>query len=439
MSRRALLTGFAILLSGISLFADDSRHGTLTFPPFGHCYGLRKGTARNLWMFLGDRTRFDNPQGLAAVKLNEQDRKGPKDDDELTVYGVNAGRHQIIYNKSLLALEIYGKRGDGDGEFKSPKGICANVAGDVFVADTGNHRIVHLQNTDNKLTYVKSIGHEGSEVNDLRYPSQVYWTEEGRLYITDTGNNRIQVFGADGHYERTYPDRAEGSALTFLEPDGIAVTTPKADWSKHHSAFFCVVDSAHARLRKFSLDGDLLAVASLPDLPFERFFLAYLALDYYENIWVTDTANHTLHKFDRDLNYITSVGTKGHGDFEFDAPRGITIWRRFGQVFVAEKESAQYYWIGVDIQRATARAEDGVLKMSYYLTEPARITAQIQAGETTIQDLVMDSQQNTGDHILNYEIPNLAAGSYQLYLKAVPTYSSRKYFKKELLIPFAIQ
>ncbi|OQY27284.1 MAG: hypothetical protein B6244_11115 [Candidatus Cloacimonetes bacterium 4572_55] len=427
-----------LILAGALAYCAQNNPTTLVFPPFGHCYGMRKGSERHLWMFLGDRTRFKNPQGLAAVKLKQNDKQGKKDDDELTVYGVNSGRHQIIYNKSLLSLAAYGKKGNKKGRFMNPEGIAANADGDVLVADTGNHRIVHLINRDNELHHLKYIGEKGEASGQFQNPSQVALTDENFLYVTDTGNNRVQIFDIDGTHLRSYPDPNHNLGLSFDSPEGIAVTTEKARWSRFHSAFFCVTDSGRARIRKIDMQGKTLATVVPADLPFDTVDFAYLAIDYYENIWVTDIANHTVHKFDRNLDYLASYGEKGSDDFQFDEPRGISIWRKFGQVFIAEKKSAQYYWIGIDLLDMTHKIEKDTLTVSYKLTETGRVHAAVMQADRSILTLAKDQLQTSGYQRLTASIDSLSTGDYTIAIKAKPTYSSRKYFVKEAQIPIHI-
>lgn len=427
-----VLLGF----SAIGIRADNPEPTTLVFPPFGHCYGIRKGTERHLWMFLGNRARFKDPQGLAAVKLEEQNEKGSKDDDELTVYGVNSGMHHVIYNQSLLSLAKYGRKGDGVGEFKNPKGIAANPEGDVLVADVGNHRVVHLANRKTELEHVKFFGKEGTGPGEFRYPNQVALSDDGLVFVTDTGNNRIQVFRLAGNYLRQYPDVESEGFIEFDRPDGIAVTTSDERWSRHHLSFMCVVDSSRSRLRKISMNGDVKATIRPADLPYQSVELAYLAIDYYDNVWATDTKNHTVHKFDRDLNYIVSFGSEGDDDFEFEEPRGITIWRRFGQVFVAEKKSAQYYWIGVDVLNPKVRATEESLHLTATLTETARVSAEIFKDGQSVRKALAELFQDVGELDQKISIEKLEPGDYTLKLTARPTYSSKKYFSKEFELPF---
>ncbi len=47
---------------------------TYMFPAYGHSYGIRKAGPTELFLFLGLRVKFSDPQGLACVRLNRLGR-----------------------------------------------------------------------------------------------------------------------------------------------------------------------------------------------------------------------------------------------------------------------------------------------------------------------------------------------------------------------------
>ena len=62
------------------------------------------------------------------------------------------------------------------------------------------------------------------------------------------------------------------------------------------------------------------------------------------------------------------------GDYEFNYPKGITIYRQFGMVFISEKSGAQYYWVGTDIKDARIIKNNSGYIVKYTLTEPAFVS-----------------------------------------------------------------
>ncbi|MBN1309631.1 MAG: NHL repeat-containing protein, partial [Chitinispirillaceae bacterium] len=351
----------AFILPALFAGSAPSTAASLVFPPYGHSYGIRKATPQHLFMFFGPRTFFDNPQGLATARLTAwEDTTTEKDDDEVVVYGVNSGRHQIIYNTSMWTLGLYGKQGGGKDRFLHPKGIAANGRGDVYVADSGNHRVVKLFNPKSKLRWVRNFNTAG-EGGSLRGPSRVGLDEKGRVYVADTGNRRVVVFDSTGNVLRIFPP-CSGA------PTALAVADGKARWSffKNEQAVF-YAENGGKRLVKCSFDGRILRQADLP----AGYAASYGAIDYYHNYWITDTEKHCILKFDRHLQLLDRFGSYGTGDNQFDSPRGITIYKRYGQVFVAERKGAQYYWIGTDCTSASigARRQAGKYDLTVTTTE----------------------------------------------------------------------
>lgn len=355
--------------------ADDNKEydpTTLVFPSFLHTYGIRKATRFHLFLFTKNKVKFENPQGLAVVRLQAwEDTTTDNDDDEVTVYGVNSGQNNIIYNKSMKSIGVYGPDAVGKEKLNQPHAIAANAHGDVYVSDSGNHRVVKIRNENNELVFSKSTGEFGFGDGFFQTPRGLALDSKNRLYVADRDNHRIQVFSSE---------------LDFLDgwtgvntPDAIAVTDRGQPWTYYGEDFLIVVDSLNSRIRKFSLTGKLLASISAGQMDISLPYFAFVALDYYNNVYVTDTNNHCIHKLNHNLVYLTTYGRKGKGDKEFIEPRGITIYRRFGQVFVAEKHGAQYFWVGTDCFNFNSQpipAARGV-RFKYFLTEPSFVTADI--------------------------------------------------------------
>ncbi|GAH25850.1 unnamed protein product [marine sediment metagenome] len=153
----------------------DYKPQTLAVPPFKHTFGFYRASKYYLQLFLGPGYTYNDPQGIAAVKLKELDNpKTKKDDDELTVFAVNSGKGQIIFNIGLEAVKIYGNK----KMFTNPKGIAANEDGLIAVADFGNSRVVKLQYEHGKIKQVGELSLPGR-------PFDVCFDSKNRLYITD--------------------------------------------------------------------------------------------------------------------------------------------------------------------------------------------------------------------------------------------------------------
>lgn len=317
---------------------------SLVFPPFGHSYGIRKATPQHLFMFFGPRTFFDNPQGLATARLvSWEDTTKANDDDEVVVYGVNSDRHQIIYNSTMWSLALFGKRGSGENCFLYPKGIAANAQGAVFVADSGNNRVVRLFNPKSKLQWVGIFNGKTEHDAGMKGPTEVVIDEDGLVYVVDSGNHRILVCSKEGKVLRSIGHFSG-------KPAALAVADGRSRWSffTNERALFCV-DNCGNKVMKLSYTGDILGQVELPPGKCAGFG----AIDYYHNYWITDRKNSTVLKYDHNLVLLDTFGSYGTGDNQFVEPRGIAIYKRFGQVFIAEKKGAQYFWIGTNLTNAS--------------------------------------------------------------------------------------
>lgn len=411
---------------------------SLVYPDFWHTpLGVHRGTPKLLELLLSGRARFNDPQGMAATRMRENGPESP----QLTVFGVNSGDHQLIFNPNMLSLKIFGSEGSGDGQFKRPTGIACLPDGRVAVADSGNNRIVLLRYRRGSLEWQQNLGSEGNGPGEFRNPTWLAYDSQGRLYVSDTGNNRVQVFADTGAWLFAFGSNPRANN-SLIEPQAIAVVDPMEPHSTRPMGAIFVVDQYHGRIQRFDLSGRFRGQASGNDLDKYLVYFAGIALDYNNNLWVADQGNHQIHKFDPDLQYVDSWGRKGNEDHGFESPRGMAIYRHYGQVFVAERESCQYLWIGADIKDLRVSRHlnpDGkpLMRVDYSLTENCRLEAWIEdAGGNKLKDLVSRQRQKQGAQTVFWDGimldgNKIQPGLYYLVYEAEAGYSSATYFKKQ--------
>lgn len=136
----------------------------------------------------------------------------------------------IAPDGSLTFGFIFGKKGEGKGEFSNPQGLL--VRGDyLYVCDSANRRIQSLKiNTDGTLTPESAFGKEGKANGEFLWPQKL--TAKGDyLYVSDgqsrpDENHRIQVLriNNDGTLtaEFTFGRKGKGKG-EFDVPCGLAV------------------------------------------------------------------------------------------------------------------------------------------------------------------------------------------------------------------------
>lgn len=119
------------------------------------------------------------------------------DTDGIKLYVANtydegvASSNILMYNIYGSYLDVLGTYGTGTGQFKHPQDVAVDSAGNIYVADSDNHRI---QVFNASKSHLKTIGTRGVEETEFDYPSGIAMDDEDRLYVADTQNSRIQVF-----------------------------------------------------------------------------------------------------------------------------------------------------------------------------------------------------------------------------------------------------
>lgn len=118
---------------------------------------------------------------------------------------VDQGRHRLIeVNKGSDILMQYGQSdtaGIGDGMLNMPSDAQRLVNGNILITDTGNHRVIELEDWKIVWQYgnpenLESGGY-GSDPGFLSYPQSALRLDNGNTLIVDAGNMRVFEVNAD--------------------------------------------------------------------------------------------------------------------------------------------------------------------------------------------------------------------------------------------------
>ena len=105
-----------------------------------------------------------------------------------------------------------GYSGDGgpaaSAELKNPMGVSVDGSGNIYIADTDNHRVRKVDGGTGIITTVAGIGNGGYSGDGgpatsaaINKPSGVFVDGSGNIYIADTDNDCIRkVDGSHGYY-----------------------------------------------------------------------------------------------------------------------------------------------------------------------------------------------------------------------------------------------
>jgi len=138
-------------------------------------------------------------------------------------------------NKVLTSARVYNYSEDikfGNTKLAGSTDIVADHEGNLYIADTGNNRIVILNNYDYKtIGIIKTYTDEYGKTQSFNGPTGVFVTDptlmvdgSQEIYVCDTNNKRIVVFDTDYQYVRTIeePENALLEENDFV-PYAIAV------------------------------------------------------------------------------------------------------------------------------------------------------------------------------------------------------------------------
>ncbi len=101
--------------------------------------------------------------------------------------------------------------------FYMPVNIVLDAAGNMYVLDSGNHRI---QKFDPAGKYLATIGRQGQGPGEFYYPSWMSLDAQGFLYVSDPNNQRVQVLTPDGKDHKTIKLLETGAGDVFWTKSG---------------------------------------------------------------------------------------------------------------------------------------------------------------------------------------------------------------------------
>jgi sugar lactone lactonase YvrE len=253
---------------------------------------------------------------------------------------------------------IGGGSSDGSGSdanFNSPRSIVADKAGNLYVADTGNHTIRKINSAGVVSTVAGSPGRSGfvdgiGKAARFNHPSGVAVDNQGIIYVCDRDNSAIRKITTDGNVTTlaggTFGSNdGHGSAAQFGFPAGLALDG---------AGNIYVADIDNFTIRKVSSNGDVTTVAGTPGVlghtdgtgsnaQFE--YPSAVGVDSAGNVYVTDgglgRTFSGIRKISPNGTVTTLAGsTVGSADgtgsaAQFASPDGITI-DSGGVIYVAD-------------------------------------------------------------------------------------------------------
>ncbi len=303
---------------------------------------------------LGGAARFSNSQGIAV-------------DGAGNVFVADTGNHTIrkITPAGVVSrlAGFPGLSGSVDGfdeaaRFNLPTGLTTDGAGNVFVADRGNHVIRRIAPDGSVTTLAGSAGSSGSGDGDgaaarFNGPHGVVADGAGNLFVSDTGNHTVRkIVIATGTVSTFAGSASEGAFLDGVGP--AARFNSPAGLGIDGTGNVYVTDFDSHVVRKITPGADVTTLAGSAGLngtadasgSAARFYRPFgVAIDALGNAYVADTGNSLVRKVVISTSAVStlagSVAIGGNADgagelARFLSASGVTT-DSLGNVYVADR------------------------------------------------------------------------------------------------------
>jgi streptogramin lyase/signal transduction histidine kinase len=217
----------------------------------------------------------------------------------------------------------WGTQGTGNNQFAGPEGIAKDSAGNVYVIDNGNHRVMKFTSSG---TYISKWGNQGTSTGQFNYPHGITIDSSDNIYVADTSNNRIQQFTTAGVFVRSFGSFGTGNGQ-MIAPSGVAVDV---------FGNVYVADTLNNRIQKFTNTGTYISKWGSSGTGDYQFNTPYaIDTDPAGNVYVADKANQRIMKYNLNAVFVSKWGTNGTGDGQFQNPAGLAL-DNYGFVYVAD-------------------------------------------------------------------------------------------------------
>ena len=217
----------------------------------------------------------------------------------------------------------------GQAKLAGPGGVAVDAAGNLFIADSSNHRIRKVD-PSGIISTVAGTGERGFSVGYgpavqamLSFPTGVAVDTAGNLYIADYENRRVRrvdpsgtitTFAGTGEADFFTQEGGQAVQATLSLPHGVAVDS---------SGNVFIADSGNARIHRVDPSGIITTVAGTnvqgftgdggPATLARVYVPSGVAVDAAGNIFIADTGNRRIRKV-APSGTITTVAGSGEVD-----------------------------------------------------------------------------------------------------------------------------
>jgi sugar lactone lactonase YvrE len=266
-----------------------------------------------------------------------------------------SGTVRYIATGTAPATRFSGDGGPADHALLNfPTAVVVDRAGHLYIADTLNHRVRRVDAATGMISTVAGLGRArcsgdgGLAVEaGLNEPAALALSEGGILYIADQNNNRVRAVDLATGMAVYNGDGVAATETGLAGPCGLALASDGTLFiSDSFNGRIRAVDPVTGLIRTVVGDGGEYRYQG-PDEPSSNSLSrpSGIALDEGGNLYITDSDNHLVRRWDRitgRIERIAGVGVANYGgdggaalEAGLSYPFGIVL-DRAGHVLVAD-------------------------------------------------------------------------------------------------------
>ncbi len=210
-----------------------------------------------------------------------------------------------------------------DAQLNQPRGVAVDPMGQLYISDTGNHRVRKVT-MDGLIATVAGTGVAGytsstgpATSSQLSAPMGLGLDSTGNLYIADSSNAVIVRVTPAGTYSIVAGNGASGSTGDGGQAVAAELAGP-SDVKVDATGNLYIADSSNNRIRKVTTDGKIATMAGngtagfsgdgFPAVSAELKFPEGVAVDAAGNLYIADAANWRVREVTRDGTITTVAG-----------------------------------------------------------------------------------------------------------------------------------
>ena len=139
------------------------------------------------------------------------------------VWVADTGNNKVLKlsqdDRLLHTIDHAGSKSD---HFIKPLGVSVSPEGLIYICDSGNHRVtVH----DEEGMFLFAFGSKGSGPGCFDGPRDVTFGSDGLVYVTDRGNSRVCVWSKEGSFQRDFKTKYAPTCIAATGDNHLVITS----------------------------------------------------------------------------------------------------------------------------------------------------------------------------------------------------------------------